>query len=264
MSAGVSLLEFFRVSQGTIALRQHFDFWHLQCSLVRCLRPCYRSSTNSNNLHLESFLDEERLVFNRETPSTPTYCCINACFTSFDYHRNTWMADIGAETGGLFLVIFISSFSIVCAIVRLIAPIIYAKLPNTNWGLPLIPFVSAMEAYVALITSSIPAIYPLIFRPKTDSRSSNLQQRWRFDGEWLSNVNTLGASRPDTGSSIGVSGVENGGRLPMTRQQSGLMFHEKIEIASMKSLHQRFHEPLLWLTLRLQAVRKKTQLQQWL
>lgn len=120
------------------------------------------------------------------------------------------MADIGVETGGLFLVIFISSFSIVCAIIRLIAMIIYAKVPNTDWGLPLIPFVSAMEAYVALITSSIPAIYPLIFRPKSDSRSSNLQQRGRFDEEWLSNVNTLGASRPNTGSSNGVSGTGNG------------------------------------------------------
>lgn len=210
MSAGVSLLECFRVSQGTIALRQRFDFWRLQRSLVRCLRLCYRTSTDSNNLHLESFSDEERLVFNENTPSTPTYSCINAFFTSSDYHRNICMADIGAETGELFLVIFISSFSIVCAIVRLIALIIYAKLPNTDWDLPLIPFISAMEAYVALITSSIPAIYPLMFRPKSDSRSSNLQQRWRFDEEYLSNVNTLSASRPDMDSSNGVSGMENG------------------------------------------------------
>ncbi|MCJ1425694.1 hypothetical protein MMC29_003594 [Sticta canariensis] len=156
------------------------------------------------------FSDEERLVFNGKTPSKPTYNCMNAFFTSSDYHRNIWMADIGAETGGLFFVIFISSFSIVCAIVRLIALIIYAKLPNTDWALPLIPFISVMEAYVALITSSIPAIYPLMFRPKSDPRSLNLQQRWRFDEEWLSNVNTLSASRPDTGSSNGVTRMENG------------------------------------------------------
>lgn len=105
---------------------------------------------------------------------------------------------------------FISSFSIVCAIVRLVALITYTKSPDMDWGLRVIPFISAMEAYVALITSSIPAIYPLLFRPKFNARSPNPQQQWRPDEEWLSNVKTLESSRPETGVSKGVSALGSG------------------------------------------------------
>ncbi|MCJ1465891.1 hypothetical protein MMC07_004510, partial [Pseudocyphellaria aurata] len=118
-----------------------------------------------------------------------------------------------AQPSGLYLVIFISSFSIVCAIFRLIALITYAKSPSTDWGLPMIPFVSAMEAYVALMTSSIPAIYPLIVRPKSAIRSPNPQQQsqWRWDEEWQSKVmETLDSSQPITGASASSNCVSNG------------------------------------------------------
>lgn len=136
-------------------------------------------------------------------------------------HRNVWIADVEVETGGLYLVMFISSFSIVCAIVRLIALITYTKSPDVDWGLRVIPFISAMEAYVALITSSIPAIYPLLVRPKFNARSPNPQQQWRPDEEWLSNVKSL-ESRPETGASNGVSALGSGWTSAKDRAALGM------------------------------------------
>lgn len=128
--------------------------------------------------------------------------------------------------GGLYFVVFISSLSMVCAIVRLVALIVYTKSPYTNWGLPVIPFVSAMEAYVALMTSSIPAIYPLIFQPKPNSRSPNPQQQQRSDEEWLRNVRPLDSSKPDMSSPNGISALGNG-TPAKDRAEIGIDFSRK-------------------------------------
>ena len=88
------------------------------------------------------------------------------------------------------MILGFSGFSIVCAIVRLLALISLTKAPQDFWSLPVIPFVSAVEAYVALMTSSIPAIYPLFVKPKFNFKRpiGNIEQL--PSDNWHSNTDT--------------------------------------------------------------------------
>ena len=89
----------------------------------------------------------------------------------------------------------ISGLSIICAIMRLAALILVAhvKPEDVSWNSPAVPFVSVLEVCIALITSSVPAIYPLACRSRFfscwGSRKSD-QQRLSEEA-WGSNVDTL-------------------------------------------------------------------------
>lgn len=65
---------------------------------------------------------------------------------------------------GLWVLIAISSISVVCALVRMASLIIWMRSVDISWNYPLIPFLSNMEVCVGLMTSSVPAIYPLFRR----------------------------------------------------------------------------------------------------
>lgn len=71
-----------------------------------------------------------------------------------------------ARKSGLYTLIAISSISVACAIARMASLLIWIRSADISWNYILIPFLSNMEACVALITSSVPAIWPLFRRPE--------------------------------------------------------------------------------------------------
>lgn len=62
---------------------------------------------------------------------------------------------------GLYGLIMVSLISVICAIARLVSLIVWIRSTDISWNYILIPFLSNMEACVALITSSVPAILPM-------------------------------------------------------------------------------------------------------
>ena len=65
---------------------------------------------------------------------------------------------------GLWALVAISSISVVCALVRMASLILWMRSIDISWNYPLIPFLANMEVCVGLMTSSVPAIYPLFRR----------------------------------------------------------------------------------------------------
>lgn len=96
---------------------------------------------------------------------------------------------------GLYIVVAVSGLSIICAIMRLVALIlaVHVKPEDVSWNSPIIPFVSVLEVYIALIVSSVPAIYPLACRSRFFScwRSKKSDQQPPTEEAWGSNVDTL-------------------------------------------------------------------------
>ena len=66
---------------------------------------------------------------------------------------------------GLWTLVAISFISVVCAFVRMAWLIIWMRSADISWNWPLIPFLANTEVCVGLMTSSVPAIYPLFRRP---------------------------------------------------------------------------------------------------
>lgn len=83
---------------------------------------------------------------------------------------------------GIYAVVAISGLAVACAAVRLQALVSFKNNPDITWHLPVTPFVSTIEAFVALITSSIPVIYPLFVKAGkgTTGKSSSQpsEKRW--------------------------------------------------------------------------------------
>ncbi|CAD6564939.1 MAG: hypothetical protein ASARMPREDX12_004514 [Alectoria sarmentosa] len=65
---------------------------------------------------------------------------------------------------GLWILVAISFISVVCCIVRMTSLVVWIRSADISWNYPLIPFLANMEVCVGLITSSVPAIYPLFRR----------------------------------------------------------------------------------------------------
>ena len=70
----------------------------------------------------------------------------------------------------LYALLAISLISVGCAITRMVFVIVWVRSSDISWNYPLIPFVSNMEACVALMTTSFPALFPL-FRSRTPRRT---------------------------------------------------------------------------------------------
>ncbi len=75
-----------------------------------------------------------------------------------------------SREAGLYAVILVSLISVICAIIRLASLIVWIRSADISWNYILITFFSDMEACVALVTSSVPAILPL-FRGSGPRRS---------------------------------------------------------------------------------------------
>ena len=72
---------------------------------------------------------------------------------------------------GLWTLVAISSISVVCALVRMASLILWMRSIDISWNYPLIPFLANMEVCVGLMTSSVPAIYPLFRRSERRKNS---------------------------------------------------------------------------------------------
>lgn len=72
---------------------------------------------------------------------------------------------------GLYVLLGVSLVSVICAIIRLAVTIVWIRSPDISWNYPLIPFLSNIEACIAIITSSIPAIQ-LLFKRAPRSQSA--------------------------------------------------------------------------------------------
>ena len=70
----------------------------------------------------------------------------------------------------LYALLAISLVSVACAIIRLSFVIVWIRSSDISWNYPLIPFLSNMEACVALMTTSFPSLLPL-FRPYNPPRT---------------------------------------------------------------------------------------------
>ena len=65
---------------------------------------------------------------------------------------------------GLYTLLGVSLVSVASAFARLAVMIIWIRSPDISWNYPLIPFLSNMEACIAIMTSSFPAIQALFRR----------------------------------------------------------------------------------------------------
>ena len=99
---------------------------------------------------------------------------------------------------GLYFLLVVSLVSVASAIARVVVMIVWIRSADISWNYPLIPFLSNMEACVAIITSSIPAIQAM-FRQTEPRRTleslppaarQQRQQQWlqpslvRWDGQY--------------------------------------------------------------------------------
>lgn len=73
----------------------------------------------------------------------------------------------------LYGLVAVSFISVICSILRMAFVINWMRSADISWNYPLIPFFSNMEACIALITSSAPALLPFFrsFRSTTPKRS---------------------------------------------------------------------------------------------
>ena len=173
---------------------------HIQQRLECFLGPSNMPSSYSGDIWLENFARQERSVLPR----------VGHGFSLLVRNSNQNRADLKEYAVGLYIVVAISGLSIICAIMRLVALIIvvHVKPEDVSWNSPFIPFVSVLEVYIALITSSVPAIYPLACRSKFFScwRSKKSDQQLPSSEEaWGSNLDTLTYSSDLTAINDGQS-----------------------------------------------------------
>ncbi|KAL9035659.1 MAG: hypothetical protein Q9214_006478, partial [Letrouitia sp. 1 TL-2023] len=102
---------------------------------------------------------------------------------------------------GLYSLIAISFVAVLAAILRLNTTVIWIHSIDISWNFPLVPFFCSLECCVALITSSVPAIYPLFRRSTMEAaekrRSQMLEQQMVEQNkahEWDSQDDTLASS----------------------------------------------------------------------
>ena len=80
----------------------------------------------------------------------------------------------------------------VCSILRLSSIIVWVNSSDISWNFPLIPFFTTLEACVALITSSVPAIYPFLRKPQPNNSYHSMPTlRQAPSNGWRSQDSTL-------------------------------------------------------------------------
>ena len=97
-----------------------------------------------------------------------------------------------ARKAGLYGLLGVSAIAVVASCVRLSSIIIWTHSSDISWNYILLPFLCNLEACVALITSSIPAIYPLFRKPPPNVRQSMMMMKQQQqNNEWNSQGSTL-------------------------------------------------------------------------
>ncbi|KAI4090466.1 MAG: hypothetical protein L6R37_007878 [Teloschistes peruensis] len=101
-----------------------------------------------------------------------------------------------AKKFGLYTLIAISFISVICAAIRVAAFVIWINSSDISWNFPIYPLLCTIESSVALITSSLYAIYPLFRKPAPEHRRSvvlpaaapsDSEKQWDSQGSTLGN-----------------------------------------------------------------------------
>ncbi|KAI4244998.1 MAG: hypothetical protein LQ352_006654 [Teloschistes flavicans] len=101
-----------------------------------------------------------------------------------------------AKKFGLYTLIAISFISVICAAIRVAAFVIWINSSDISWNFPIYPLLCTIESCVALITSSLYAIYPLFRKPAPEHRRSVFPAApSESEKQWDSQGSTLGAAQ---------------------------------------------------------------------
>ncbi|KAL8673211.1 MAG: hypothetical protein Q9168_002363 [Polycauliona sp. 1 TL-2023] len=97
---------------------------------------------------------------------------------------------------GLYTLIGISFIAVACAITRASVFVIWIRSSDISWNFPMYPLLCVIESSLALITSSLPAIYPLFRQPAPEHRRSvALSPKEAEQGTWTSQGSTLASAK---------------------------------------------------------------------
>lgn len=114
-----------------------------------------------------------------------------------------------SRKSGLYTLILISLIAVIAAIMRMAALVVWIHSSDISWNHPLMPFLTNMEACVAIMTSSVPAIYPLFRRPEKRQSWSNppppevkesvrIEEEGEAEKSWESHDSSDGTAGPNT------------------------------------------------------------------
>ena len=123
------------------------------------------------------------------------------------------------NTAGLYSLIGVSFIAIIASWIRVSALVLWVRSSDISWNYPLIPLLCMIQTCVALITSSLPAIYPLLRKPPPEQfsrRPSRTPADPNGDREkaWNSQGSTLNSSKGDRRSRWSFSLWNGGHRAP--------------------------------------------------
>ncbi|KAL8676408.1 MAG: hypothetical protein Q9186_007072 [Xanthomendoza sp. 1 TL-2023] len=107
-----------------------------------------------------------------------------------------------ARKVGLYTLIGISFISVACAVARANAFVIWIRSSDISWNFPSYPLLCTIESCVALVTSSLPGIYPLFRQPAPEHRRSVVPPLAASEQEfWTSQGSTLLSTQAGDGRS---------------------------------------------------------------
>ncbi|KAG7002425.1 hypothetical protein G7Y79_00027g061170 [Physcia stellaris] len=102
---------------------------------------------------------------------------------------------------GLYTLIGVSFIAVIASCVRVSSLVLWIRSSDISWNYPLLPLLCMIQSCVALVTSSLPAIYPLLRKPTPEQisrRQSRMPDPEREEKAWNSlEGSTLNNSRGD-------------------------------------------------------------------
>ena len=103
------------------------------------------------------------------------------------------------STAGLYTLIGVSFIAVIASCIRVGALILWVRSSDISWNYPLIPLLCMIQICVALVTSSLPAIYPLLRKPTPEQITRRQSRMHDLEAEkaWNSQGSTLNQSGND-------------------------------------------------------------------
>lgn len=181
MRSDIRLLEYRKDIHQHHGLRQSHHHGYLQQRLERVRKHHYLDNANTSRLEAQSPSGTKRSIA-AINPLPP----INAITDK--------------NTVGLYTLIGVSFIAVIASCVRVSSLVLWIRSSDISWNYPLLPLLCMIQSCVALVTSSLPAIYPLLRKPTPEQisrRQSRLPDQDR-EKAWNSlEGSTLNNSRGD-------------------------------------------------------------------
>ncbi|KAL8788046.1 MAG: hypothetical protein Q9195_007512 [Heterodermia aff. obscurata] len=100
---------------------------------------------------------------------------------------------------GLYTLIGVSFIAVIASCVRVSALVLWIRSTDISWNYPLLPLLCMIQSCVALVTSSLPAIYPLLRKPTPEQIARRQSRMADLDHEkaWNSQDSTLNQTGND-------------------------------------------------------------------